>query len=103
MAVGPINQNPGPLPRIDAREGNSRNTETARSDAGQGDSPGIGASVALDVPAGLDISAVTEAAGPGPASLDEARDLARIAQQSLSGQEFGIANRNPDRLAGLVR
>ncbi|MBM3574041.1 MAG: hypothetical protein FJW37_13080 [Acidobacteria bacterium] len=108
MAIGPVDPNTSLPPRVDAREGNNRNNQTARAES-RGSNGDDAPSVALDVPSGLDLPALArEIGGPGAiedpgAARSAARDLALQAQQQLSGQSFGIANGNPDRVAALVR
>lgn len=109
MAIGPINPNAPSPARIEARDGAPpRPSEPPRGTPGPaGDE---GASIQINVGDQLDFGRLSEIAGPGPAdiadpgeALDAARALAQNAQGQLGGQNLSIANRNPDRLAALVR
>lgn len=109
MAVGPINPNTPSAARIDARDGvQPRSSETSRGASGRiGDS---GGGIQINIGDQLDLGRLSEIAGPGPAdiadpsaALNAARILARDAQGQLGGQSISIANRNPERLAALVR
>lgn len=109
MAVGPINPNAPSAARIDARDGTPpRPSETSRGSPGR--VGGDGAGIQINVGDQLDFSRLSTIAGPGPAdiadpgeALNAARSLAQNAQDQLGGQSLSIANRNPDRLAALVR
>jgi hypothetical protein len=109
MAIGPINPNAPSPARIDLRDGAPpRPSESSRGSSGRigGDDAGI----QINVGDQLDFGRLSDIAGPGPADIADpgealvaARSLAQNAQDQLGGQSLSIANRNPDRLAALVR
>lgn len=109
MAVGPINPNVPSPARVDARDGTPpRPSEPSRGAPGRVDDEGAG--IQINIGDQLDLSRLSEIAGPGPAdiadpgeALNAARTLAQDAQGQLGGQSLSIANRSPDRLAALVR
>lgn len=108
MAVGPINPNAPSAARIDSRDSAPpRPAETPRGTPGRVVDDG---SIQVNVVDQLDFGRLSAIAGPGPAdiadpgeALSAARALAQSAQGRLDGQGLSIANRNPDRLAALVR